>query len=106
MKPTDEIVNKIRKCLALANGLNATQGEMETAMGKAKEIAMRYNIDITNVSMTDPTSQGGMEIEEDRSLKIRSQYQQPYHKWIFHILEEVFEIRILFFKMSTYGGVI
>jgi hypothetical protein len=104
MKPTDAIIEKIRKCLSLANGLNATQGEMENAMAKAKEIAMRHSIDIASISMEQPESNLGIEIEKDEMLKIRSQYSQPYHRWIFIVLQKCFDVRVIYNRFSDYGG--
>jgi len=91
----NEIVERIRKCLALANGKNATQGEMEVAMAKAKEIAMRFQIDIASIKLDKGESAPAMAIERDDTLKTGSQYQQPYHSHIFHILTFVFGVRVI-----------
>ena len=95
MKPTDEIVERIRKCLALANGRNATPGEMEAAMGKAKEIAMRYQIDIASIDMKAGKSAGASLNIDKTQLRVRSKNQQQYHRWIYGVLREVFGIRVI-----------
>lgn len=105
MKPTEEIVEKIRKCLALANGLNATQGEMEVAMAKAKEIAIRHNIDIASIGLDDPNAKGGIDITTDKTLRTRSEYEQPYHRWIFNVLEEVFGVKVVRMIRRDYNGI-
>lgn len=102
MKPTDEIVDRIRKCLALANGRNATPGEMEAAMGKAKEIAMRYNIEIASINMNEGKSAGSSLTIDKGAVKIRSKRPQQYHRWIYSTLMEVFSIRVITHGSSAY----
>ncbi len=105
MKATDQIVEKIRKCLALANGMNASQGEMETALAKAKEVAMRHGIDISSISLEDKQNAGpSIEVVNDESLMISSKYEQPYHRWIYNILQQCFGVRVITSVASTYGG--
>jgi len=104
MKPNDSIIERIKKCLALASGLNATQAEMEVAMGKAKEIAMHHGIDLSSVSMEPDEVKKSIKVGTDDTLKTRSEYVQPYHKWIFHILQECFDVRVIYHKASLYSG--
>jgi hypothetical protein len=62
----DAVVDKIRKCLNLANGKNATQGEMENAMAKAKEIALRHNIELASINLSEGrNASAGMEIGKE-----------------------------------------
>ena len=56
----DAIIEKIRKVLALANGKNAYEGEMITALAKAKEMAMRHGIDLATIDINK--GQGPTEI--------------------------------------------
>lgn len=96
MKPTADIIDKIRKCLNLANGLNATPGEMEAAMAKAKELAMRHSIELASINMEQGKSvSDGDTISKDSTLRTRSKYQQPYHRWMIGALQEVFGVTII-----------
>jgi len=102
MNAPEEIIGRIRKCLALANGKNATPGEMEAAMGKAKEIAMRYNIEIASINMdSGKSASAGIEIQRT-DVGIRSKKEQGYHRWIVTTLQECFGLRII--RMSSRGG--
>jgi len=95
-KVSDEVIEKIRKCLNLAHGRGATQGEMEAALGKAKEIAMRYHLDIAGISMEDKSGKNKSAITTDKgSVKIRSKHFRPYHRYVCATLMEVFGIRVI-----------
>jgi len=95
-KVSDEVLEKIRKCLNLAHGRGATQGEMEAAMGKAKEIAMRYHLEIADISLEDKSGKNKSTITTDKgSVKIRSKHFRPYHRYVCATLMEVFGIRII-----------
>jgi len=96
-KVSDEVIEKIRKCLALAHGRGATQGEMEAAMGKAKEIAMRYHLEIADISMEDKSGKNkkGSITTDKNSVNIRSKHVRPYHRYVTATLMEVFGIRVI-----------
>lgn len=96
MSVDERIVDKIRKCLALAHGRNATQGEMEVAMAKAKEIAMRHGIDMATVAAAgkQDSDKASMEIGKGE-VQIRSQRPQKYHRFVCAALQEVFGIRVV-----------
>jgi len=94
-KVTDEIVERIRKCLALAHGKNATQGEMEVAMAKAKEIAMRYSIDIGTVGVAGKDDNKPSMTTDRGDIKLRSKKPQKYHYWINAALQEIFGIKVV-----------
>jgi len=105
MKVSDEIVERIRKCLALANGLNATPGEIETALMKAKKIAMRYSIDLSSIGVDEEEkATGDLEVTQDKELKTRSKFRQPYHDWILTTLRAVFGVRPITVGHNTYNG--
>lgn len=92
----DEIIERIRKCLALAHGKGATQGEMEAAMGKAKEIAMRYQLEIADIALDTGKDKKTNAITTDKgTVKIRSKHFRPYHKYVCGVLQEIFGIRII-----------
>ena len=100
----DAIIEKIRKVLALANGKNAYKGEMITALAKAKEMAMRHGIDLATIDINK--GQGPTEITAtvDKDLNIRSKYEQPYHRYVFDILWNVFNVRVVPSARSETGG--
>lgn len=104
MKPTKEVIEKIRKCLALANDRNASEGEIWNAVARAKEIAMRHGIDISQVGPSEEKKPTEVVIDKDNH--INAIYRQPYHKWVFKVLEDVFEIKVIWNHTSTSGGVI
>ena len=94
-KVTDEIVERIRKCLALAHGRNATQGEMEVAMAKAKEIAMRYGIDIAGVGIAGKEDEKRQMTTDNVAIQPRSKHPQKYHRYINWVLQSVFGIKVI-----------
>lgn len=99
--PNDAVIEKIRKCLALAHGKNATPGEMEAAMGKAKEIALRYNIEIGSINLEEGKSAGAGMQTGKHEIKLRSKKEQKYHRYINWTLQEVFSIRVI--RFGGYG---
>jgi len=95
-KVSDDVIEKIRKCLALAHGKGATQHEMEAAMGKAKEIAMRYHLELASIAMADPKAPKSNSVTVDKgTVKIRSKHFRPYHKYVCSTLSVIFGIRII-----------
>lgn len=102
-----DVVEKIKKCLALAEGRNATPAEMEVAMAKAMEIAVRHNIDLADIDTSmDTKSAMALEIETDETLKTSSKYEQPHHKFVWALLQDIFGVTVIRTKSSTYNGVI
>ena len=97
-------MDKLRKILSLANGMNATQGEIENAMAKAKELAMRHSIDLADVDLDEGQGPAPIEIEVDKETTTRSEYQQPYHSPVLHILKKVFGVHAIRNITSCYGG--
>jgi hypothetical protein len=105
MKVSDEILEKLTKILRLANDRAAQPGEIEAAMGKARELAMRHSIDLASVNLNPDTKiEGGIEVEKNSTLKTRSKYKQPYHYWVFGVLQEVFEVKVIISEYSDYNG--
>jgi hypothetical protein len=105
MKSADEIIEKIRKCLALANGRNSTQGEMEAAMGRAKEIAMRHGIELGSLKMEDGLSKKTVDIVNDGTTTTKTKFRQPYHRWICSALENIFGVRTIHVVTRSSAGV-
>ena len=105
MKVSDEILEKLTKILRLANDRAAQPGEVEAAMGKARELAMRHSIDLASVNLNPDTKvEGGIQVEKNSTLKTRSKYKQPYHYWVFSVLQEVFEVKVIISEWNDYGG--
>ena len=101
----NQVIEKIKKILKLANGAGASQGEIEAAMAKAKEVAMRYNIDLASVDVgSEDELKASMSVEKDSSLRTRSKYKQPYHDWLFAVLEGVFSVKIIQTVHNEYNG--
>jgi hypothetical protein len=92
-----EVIEKIRKILVLANNAGATEGEVQSAMAQAKKIAMRHQIDIATVDLEDKstTTKAGIAVAKDNSVKIHCKYERPYHRYIFNTLMEVFGVMII-----------
>jgi hypothetical protein len=91
-----EVIEKIRKILVLANNEGATEGEVKAAMAQAKKIAMRHAIDIATVDLDDKTTiKAGVAVARDNSVKIHCKYERPYHRYIFSTLMNVFGTMII-----------
>lgn len=92
----DAIIERITKILALANDKAAQPGEIEAALAKAKELAIRHSIDIGSIdSEKNGKSKTVDGIVTDTSLNIKSKYEQPYHPCIYRILEDCFDVKII-----------
>jgi hypothetical protein len=106
MKTSDEVIETLRKVLNLAHGMNATQGEVEAAMARAKEIAMRYNIDLATVQIGQK-DKSAFSIETDKTqVKIRSQHPQKYHDWIARTLMRCFDIHVIYLGRKGAAGIV
>lgn len=99
--PNDELMQKLIKILKLANDKGATPGEVEAAMAMAKRLADKNHIDLAMVNFeSDPTgSKLEFEVTKEET-RIRSRKFQPYHMDIFHVMEEVFGVRVILFRHS------
>lgn len=100
----EQVIDKIKKILKLAKGAGASQGEIEAALAKAKEVAMRHNIDLASIDTSEESIRAGIFVERDSSLRTRSKYKQPYHDWVFAVLEAVFSVRVVQTVHSEYNG--
>lgn len=96
MSVDPQVIEKLRKVLNLANGRGATQGEMEAALARAREIAMKHNIDLASVSLEDPNAKSRLNIETDSSaVKTKSAYVRKHHRWIWSIIKNVFDVHVV-----------
>ncbi len=95
MKTTEEILSKLRKVLALANGRNATKGEVEAAMAAARRIADEHDIDLASVDFNAEVDKQVMEVVRESGKYTRSARMRRYHVPIYQALRQVFGIRVL-----------
>lgn len=65
----EEILEKIRKILAIANGSNF-EDEANTAMGMAKKLMTQYGLDMSDVEIKEDITAGIIEDSPDRNGKI------------------------------------
>jgi len=95
----EQVIEKLQKILALANCKGATQGEMEAAMARAKEIAIRHGIELAALpARAESKSKLGVDVKAHKpeGLKTSTRYEHPYHNWVMKSLERVFGVRFLF----------
>lgn len=91
----EQTIEKLKKILRLANNEAATQGEVEAAMARAKEIAMQHNIDLSMLDYSDPNVKA-KSIEVDKiNVVFGSSREYPYHRWIAHVIKQVFEVTVI-----------
>ena len=105
-----KIIDKIKKLLTLANDKReeggASEGEIMNAMRKAKELAMRHDLDLAGINLDDDTGPtGGIVIITDKELKTKSKYEQPYHRYIVRAVSDIFGVGIIkYFSRDFYSG--
>jgi hypothetical protein len=96
MKANQEVLDKLAKILRLAQDKGAQPGEVEAAMAKAKEIAMRHSIELASVDLhgADEDKAAGIEIERV-DVQARSEHPQQYHRFIVMLLSKLFGISVI-----------
>lgn len=99
MQNNDNLLEKLKKILRLANCQSATPGEAEAAMARASELARKHNIDLAMVNFqSDPTG-SKLEMSVDRQqCGIRSKRFQMYHQNIWHVFQQLFGVEIISFR--------
>lgn len=103
----DAIIEKIRKCLALGNHASASQGEAQAALARAREIAMKHDIDLASIELEDPKAAPAVtEVKQDESQNIRSKFIQPYHKYVFSLLRKCFGVHVIQCRRPEYNGTV
>lgn len=94
----EALLDKLKKILRLANDKGATPGEVEAAMGKAKALAERHQIDIAMVDFQhDPTGKSFSVEVEKAPVELRSKRHQLYHDAIWNIFRKVFGVHCIMF---------
>lgn len=92
MSINEQILEKLRKILALANGKGATEAEMKLAMAKANALAMEHNIDLSSVDVDGEVKVGA--IETDRAeTHTKTTQERPYHMFIIWTIQAVFDVK-------------
>jgi len=100
-----EVIDKLSKILALASDTAATAGEVEAAIGKAKEIALRYGVSLASVPDGRESKKGpALKVETNNSLKPKTRFKHAYHDPIFAVLQQVFGVRILTSKHREHSS--
>lgn len=94
MSMNEAVIEKLRKVLALANGRGATQGEIESAMARAKEIALKYDINLASVTPAEAKAAGPTAAVKD-SFGIGTAFERKFHPPIYYVLRSVFDIRFV-----------
>lgn len=101
----EEVIDKLSKILALANDPAATTGEMEAALGKAKELALRYGVSLASVPTGRESKKGpALKVETNTSLVPKTRFKHAYHDPIFSVLIQVFGVRILLTKHREHSS--
>jgi len=94
-----EVIEKLQKILALAADSAATAGEVEAAMGKAKELALRYGVSLASVPPKAGSKSGpALNVETNSNLVPKTRFKHAYHDPIFAVLQEAFGVKILIRK--------
>jgi Protein of unknown function (DUF2786) len=92
----NEIIEKLQKIIALANDRGATQGEMEAAMGRAQELALKHGIELATLPAREQNrSKLALDIENNDGLKLSTRYEHPYHTWVLQTLEKCFGLKLI-----------
>jgi hypothetical protein len=101
------VIEKLKKILALANCKGAQPGEVEAAMAKAREIALQNEIELSSIDLnSEEKTKDAFNVTSDASLRTRSKFKQPYHRWIFSVLQTVFKVTVIEHSHNTYNGVV
>lgn len=93
-----DIVEKIKKILLLAQDKASQPGEIASALARARKLAVKHNIDLASIDLTqDERRKEAIQIEKNSTIKLRTgKTMAAYHPWIFKIFREVFEVEIVF----------
>ena len=85
----DQVIAKIRKTLALANGKGGTEHEREAAMRQAFKLLAKYNLDMAQIEGAE---------EPDRAEITVEFYQSPFTRRMARAIAELFFCKYLYFK--------
>lgn len=79
---TEKIIDRIRKMLAIANDLAATEAERDTALNMAYKTMAKYNLDMTEI--------GAKKVEEPRDAHSFDGFSFPFAKSVCNSTAELF----------------
>lgn len=99
----EQIIERLKKILRLADNAAATPGEIDAAMGKAKEIAMQNNIDLALLDFSDPNAKAA-KIETDQVIvSTTTTREHAQHGWICSVIKNVFGVFIVTLRKAMDG---
>jgi hypothetical protein len=97
------VLERLRKILALANCDAATQGEVESALARAKELATKHNLELSTLDLSTPEkAKGAIDIEHTHT-QLRTKYEQIYHRYIYNVINKVFGVAIIRSMHRSHG---
>lgn len=93
------VIDQLQKILALADeGSGATEAEMQTAMAMAQKLALKHNLDLAAVMASGSAEEKSNAIKTERTdLKPRGASLQTEHRYIFRVLQQVFDVDVIMF---------
>jgi hypothetical protein len=91
----EQVLEKLKKILRLADNEGATTGEAEAAMARAKEIAMQNNIDLSTIDFSDPNAKAKSFDIQKGTVGFSSSREYPYHRWVTHVIKECFGVFVV-----------
>ena len=98
---SDDVVNKIRKLLALGSELNDSREQAELTIKKAKELAVQNDIDIAFIQVFENKKSEEPIVKGDElSLGKRKSVSQTFISWL---LERHFKVQVIYTGNRYYG---
>jgi hypothetical protein len=91
----EQVIEKLKKILRLADNEAATQGEIEAAMGRAKEIAMQHNIDLSMLDFSDPKAKASAIETDAATVEFGTSRESACHRFISLVIKKVFGVFIV-----------
>jgi len=91
---TDKILSKVRKMLALANDVNASEGERDNALRMAHNTLAKYNLSLSDAEAAGNTSESEKRVDE--FLETRN---SPWMRRTAHGIGELFFCKYFFVAM-------
>lgn len=92
------VIEKLQKILSLAHGRGATEGEMQAALARAQEIAIKHGIDLASVPERQEKSRIRIDVGKSSEFRTSTRYEHPYHPWVALVCEACFDVKFLFWR--------
>lgn len=94
----NSLTAKLKKLLRLGQqGSGGTQAEMESALETAQRLAVKYNIDLSQIDLTDSSVLEPIIEEELRTCKGKFR-RPPCNKFVVNILIQFFNVEAVYMK--------